>query len=80
LPKMLTELELKARKVELDKEIAAAFAKLKPLQAERDAMVARYDPPLRELSNRIKKMTADLKLFELQNELGAVTRAMKKRS
>ncbi len=74
---MLTESELRSRKVELDKELAAAWAKLAPLQRERDELVKVYDPKLRVLSDKIKKMTAELKMFDLQNELGAVCRAMK---
>lgn len=77
-PRMLNQSELKARKLELEALLAQAMAKLKPIQDERDKLVAQYDPKLRELNAKVKKLRDELKLYELQMELGAVTRAMKR--
>ena len=74
---MLSQAEMALRLKEVKQLIAAGEERLKPLVTERDALVAKYDPPLRELGKKIKKLTEDLHMYELKMELSALVRAMK---
>ena len=69
---------LKVRKDEVERLIASAEAQLKPLVVERDALVAKYDPTMRELGKKIKELTAKLKLYDLKMEYAALVRALKR--
>ena len=74
---MPKEDELRKRFWELDKLEKAVLAKLKPMQEERDNYQAKYEPTLIKLNAQIKKLKADLKLFDIQTEKGQISRALK---
>ena len=77
MPKLLSQAEMALRFKEVKQLIAAGEERLKPLVTERDALAAKYDPQLQELGRKIKKLTEELKMYDLKMELSALTRAMK---
>jgi flagellar biosynthesis chaperone FliJ len=50
---------------------------LRKLHDERNSYQAQFEPKLRDMSKKIKKLTEDAKLAELKNEMGALARALK---
>ena len=77
MPKMLSQAEMALRLKEVKQLIAAGEERLKPLVSERDALAAKYDPPLQALGKKIKKLTEEMKMYDLKMELAALIRAMK---
>lgn len=77
MPKMLTQAEMKARRAEVDQLIAAAEKEICPLQAERDAFQAKFEPTLQAMNKKLKELNVKHKLYDLKMELSSLVKAMK---